>query len=224
MADPSHSDSLLCFRQSLAANQIPVLTSSDDIADAESNLALATHVHFPLQDGSNQSFLLNSSTRFIAAANDTAVNLRSILWAWQKKDAPISEYFSGTSNLNVELAASAKNADSKVLQLSFVERLALITWLEGATDECENLQPLPNESAAQKAAGAASIAAGTAGGVAVVPSAASAGVAGVKTVDPRLAEIYRHERIMGDRNTVLRGIKPTVRCLLPGPAQIWVEC
>lgn len=211
MADTSQSDSLLCFRLSLSSAQIPILTSSPEIADAETNLALATHVHFPLPNGSNQSFPLNSSTRFIAAADDSAVNLRSILWAWQKKDSPISDYFSSTSNLNVELGASAKNSDSKVLQLSFVERLALISWLEGATDECENIQPLPNEAVAQKAAGAASIAAGTAGGVAVVSSAAAAGVAGVKTVDPRLAEIYRHERIMGDRNTVLRGIKPTVR-------------
>ncbi len=35
-------------------------------------------------------------------------------------------------------------------------------------------------------------------------------VRGGRTVDPRLREIYNLERRMGDRNTVLRGIKPTV--------------
>nr|6AF0_C Chain C, Cdc73 protein [Thermothelomyces thermophilus ATCC 42464] len=38
---------------------------------------------------------------------------------------------------------------------------------------------------------------------------AASGRAGRGTLDPRLAQIYSGERRMGDRNTALRGIKPT---------------
>ena len=129
--------------------------------------------------------------------------------------------------------------------LVFVERLDLITWLEGASEESEYIKPL--EGAAGDAAAAASVAAaaaaasattasvsatvtrsaedsanvasGAAGGVATVSSAggakagAATGVSGSgvgKTVDVRLLEIYNGERKLGDRNSVLRGIKATV--------------
>ena len=51
------------------------------------------------------------------------------------------------------------------------------------------------------------VASGAAGGVTTVPAV---GGRVAKTIDPRLQEIYNGERRMGDRNTVLRGIKPTV--------------
>ena len=111
----------------------------------------------------------------------------------------------------------------KLRNLVFVERIELIAWLEGASDEeggSEFITPLRSDrldsgDVATKAADAASGAAG-AGGPAVVGSAGAATVAGgrpVKVIDARLQEIYNGERKMGDRNTVLRGIKPTVRKL-----------
>lgn len=57
------------------------------------------------------------------------------------------------------------------------------------------------------AAASAQVAAGIKGGIAPVTSA---GGRQGKSIDPRLAEIYNGERRMGDRNSVLRGIKPTV--------------
>lgn len=96
--------------------------------------------------------------------------------------------------------------------LAFVERLDLITWLEGASEESEYIKPLAEDTSA--AASASKVAAGTKGGIAPVTSAAS-GVRSAKTIDPRLAEIYNGERRMGDRNSVLRGIKPTVRHTIP---------
>lgn len=206
--DPSLSDPLLSLKRAISTSQAPLITSSADRGDVEDNLALATHLTFSFPNDENHAFLLNATTRF--TSSDHVVDLRSILWAWQKKDAQLAEYISSTAHLNDELAASSKNSGAKVTQLSFVERLALISWLEGATDECEYIKPLANEAAAQQAGAAADVAAGAAGGVAVVPSATGAKVGGAKTVDPRLAEIYRGERKMGDRNTVLRGIKPTV--------------
>jgi parafibromin len=82
----------------------------------------------------------------------------------------------------------------------------LITWLEGASEESEYIKPLASD--ASSAATSAQVASGAVGGIAPVTSGA-AGRQG-KTIDPRLAEIYNGERRMGDRNSVLRGIKPTV--------------
>ena len=204
------SDSLICLKRTISLNQVPVLTASADITDPETNLALATHVFFSFPNNESHAFLLTADTRF--TSSDNPVDLRSIIWAWQKKDAPIAEYISSTAHLNDELAASPKNSNAKVIQLSFVERLALISWLEGATDECEYIKPLASEAAAQQAGAAADIAAGAAGGAAAVSTAPGTKAPGVKTVDPRLAKIYQGERRMGDRNTILRGVKPTVSC------------
>ena len=90
--------------------------------------------------------------------------------------------------------------------LVFVERLDLITWLEGASDESEYIKGLDSDSSAAKSA---QVASGAAGGVSTVPSGA-AGARPGKQIDPRLQEIYNLERKMGDRNSILRGIKPTV--------------
>jgi len=64
------------------------------------------------------------------------------------------------------------------------------------------------ESDTSSAAASAQVASGATGGIAPVTSGA-VGRQG-KNIDPRLAEIYNGERRMGDRNSVLRGIKPTV--------------
>jgi hypothetical protein len=90
-----------------------------------------------------------------------------------------------------------------VQNLAFVERLDLITWLEGASEESEYIKPLTSSTA-----GSAQAAAGIAGGVA--PTTSGAAGRQSKPTDPRLQEIYSGERSMGDRNSVLRGIKPTV--------------
>jgi len=97
-----------------------------------------------------------------------------------------------------------------VQNLAFVERLDLITWLEGASEESEYIRPLAPE--AVSASKSAQVASGQVGGIAPVTSGAGARI---RTVDPRLQEIYNGERRMGDRNSILRGIKPTVRAPPP---------
>ena len=94
--------------------------------------------------------------------------------------------------------------------LVFVERLDLITWLEGASDTSEFIKPLESDSTAVQAAGSAQIASGAAGGASALHSGVGVAGAGRAALDPRLQEIYNNERRMGDRNSVLRGIKPTV--------------
>ena len=211
----SLSDGLLLFRNSIAASTLPLLTTSADVHQAESDqtdsLALATHLYFsvPLP----QCLPLSAPTRFTSTTPDTAaVDLRSIYFAWIKKDVPVNEYIALAQELDGQLPEG-----HGIRNLVFVERLDLITWLEGASDESEYIKPLegPDVVGADAAAKAADVAGGA--GVPTVPGAGlgvvqQIGVGGrpVKIIDARLQEIYNGERPMGDRNSVLRGVKPTV--------------
>ena len=199
-------DPLSSLRQSIAADNppIPTTSSTDPTADSRTdNLAAATHLHFT---GPDAHFIpLESPTRFLSS--DTPVDLRSIFFAWQKKDVNIPDYIASAQALSEELVASEGGQGKKVQNLVFVERLDLITWLEGASDESEYIKPIEGDILA--AAKSAQVASGQTGGVSTVPSGAA--TRGGKQIDPRLQEIYNLERRMGDRNSVLRGIKPTVR-------------
>jgi len=198
-------DPLLFLRQAITSNNSPIpTTSSEPATKAEPNLASATHLQFN-HDG-HQVFSFITPTRFESSAKP--VDLRSIYFAWLKKDVAIPEYIASTQRLNEELTSDG-GAGGNVQNLVFAEKLDLITWLESASDESEYIKPLGGEEAAAQASGAADVAAGTAGGVATVPSSAAGARVG-KAMDPRLREIYNGERRMGDRNSVLRGIKPTV--------------
>lgn len=198
-------DPLVSLRRSIASNKPPIPTSSPNPtlqSDAIENLAIATHLQF--NDPDHVSFSLNTPTRFISAGHP--VDLRSIYFAWQNKDVAIPDYIASAQQLNEELAG-ADGAGAKVQNLVFVERLDLITWLEGASQESEYIKALESDVAAARSAQVASWAAG---GVSTVPSSAAGARMG-KVIDPRLQEIYNGERRMGDRNSILRGIKPTVR-------------
>ena len=211
----SIDDSLLLFRNAIAASSLPLLTTTNDVETAEHNqtdsLDLATHLYFssPLP----QCLPLGGPTRFISTTPDTAaVDLRSIYFAWIKKDVPVNEYIALAQELDGRLPEG-----QRIRNLVFVERLDLITWVEGASDESEYIRPLEGLGAgnADAAARAADVAGGA--GVPPIPGAGigvvqQTGVGGrpVKVIDARLQEIYNGERLMGDRNSVLRGIKPTV--------------
>ena len=224
--DPSLQDPLLSLRRAIAAGNLPTPTTSSDLSDqnATDDLAKATHLYF--QNPLPQTISLNTPTRFVSSSSDSAVDLRSIFFAWQKKDVAIPEYIASAQELNESLKQKERREgeeEEKVQNLVFVERLDLLTWLEGASDESEYIKPLEGAAAAAAAASAAAqaqasanIASGAAGGVSTVPSGAPGGPAQTqqgkapKVIDPRLQEIYNGERKMGDRNSVLRGIKPTV--------------
>lgn len=202
----SSYDPLISLRLSIASNAPPTPTTSPDppsLSTTTSNLSSATHLHFTLPEP--HSFPLDAPTRFISS--DNPVDLRSIYFAWQKKDVEIRDYIASAQQLNDELGgADGAGAASKVQNLVFVERLDLITWLEGASDESEYIKGLETDGSAAKPA---QLASGAVGGVSAVPSGA-AGARPGRHIDPRLQEIYNLERKMGDRNSILRGIKPTV--------------
>ena len=205
-------DPLSSLRHAIASNDPPVPTSSASESNIEriDDLALATHLHFTTPE--THFIPLDTPTRFISSNNP--VDLRSIFFAWQKKDVNIPDYIASAQALSDELAAKEGGEGRKVQNLVFVERLDLITWLEGASDESEYIKPIEGDNLA--AAKSAQVASGQVGGVSTVPSGAA--TRGGKPIDPRLQEIYNLERRMGDRNSVLRGIKPTVRTPFPPSA------
>jgi parafibromin len=193
-------DPLLLLRQSIANDSPCIPSTTEDAASGEVSLATATFLHFPR---SQVSVPLTAPTRFISSSKP--VDLRSIYFAWLKRETAIPEYNAEALALNTELGGEG-GAGGEVQNLAFVERLDLITWLEGASEESEHIKPLAAD--ASRAAASAEAVSGAAG-LAPVPSGAAGRQA--KALDPRLAEIYNGERRMGDRNSVLRGIKPTVR-------------
>lgn len=263
MTDPTLQDPLLALRRAIAAGTLPTPTTSPDATEeaqaqhATDDLSRATHLYFTQPVA--QTLPLTAATRFVSASTgETPVDLRSIFFAWQKKDVAIPEYIASAQELNEALRGNqpaVQGGDGEggggegpvqVQNLVFVERLDLITWLEGASDDSEYIKPLEGAAAAAAAAAAeamaaadsaqqanaqaqaqasANIASGAVGGVSSVPASGAGGAQGQgqaaatggaqggrapKPVDPRLQEIYNGERKMGDRNSVLRGIKPTV--------------
>ncbi|KAF4126536.1 hypothetical protein GMORB2_0272 [Geosmithia morbida] len=203
MAD---NDALMLLRQSIAAGKPIVPSASDDpSASSEVDLAQATHLSFP---ESKVSLPVTTSTRFMS--NDQSIDLRSIYFAWLNRERAIPEYNAAATALNESLGA----AGAAVQNLGFIERLDLITWLEGASEESEYIRPAAEEGGAAGKGGAAAAATSAA-----EPSKSSATAAtkttgaqarsGKGTMDPRLASVYSGERKMGDRNTVLRGVRPT---------------
>ncbi|KAH8681174.1 RNA pol II accessory factor, Cdc73 family-domain-containing protein [Xylariales sp. PMI_506] len=189
-------DPLLLLRQSIASGSPVIPTASDDASAQEVGLAKATHLTFTTP--SRISLPITAPTRFVT--NDTPVDLRSIYFLWLKREVSIPEYNASASQLDDELAGG------KVHKLAYLERLDLVAWLEGASEESEYIKPLTSD----KDASASSTAAALASKDAAAPApGATTGRSGKGTLDPRLAVIYNSERKMGDRNTALRGIKPT---------------
>ncbi|PGH31256.1 hypothetical protein GX50_05993 [[Emmonsia] crescens] len=271
--DPHLTDPLLSLRRALtttsSSSNAPVLLTSPSPSNTTTDLTTATHLYLP---PTSQCIPLSTPTRFIsAAAGNIPIDLRSIYFAWLKRDVAIPEYIASAQGVNegIEKRRRKEGGEGgegegegevgKVLNLVFVERLDLITWLEGASEDSEYIRPLEGAgvgvggltageagaggvgagaggagAAARAAEDSAMAASGAAGGVSTVSGAgagagagvgaalgsqggagagagAGAGVGGrpVRSVDPRLQEIYNGERKMGDRNSVLRGIRPT---------------
>ncbi|KAF1983350.1 CDC73-domain-containing protein [Aulographum hederae CBS 113979] len=200
----AQADPLINLRQSIAAGKLPFLSTTADpssAAEAESNIAKAKYLIFHLNN-EHRTFPLTTPTRFVR--KDGPVDLRTILFAYREKDTTISGFVAATQTLNEELAAEEQDL---IKPLSFPEKTDLVSFLEGKSDSSEYVKPLAHEEASAQATNSAGIAAGATGGVATVPSGTLAKTE--KSVDPRLLQIYAGERKTGDRNSVLRGIRPT---------------
>lgn len=195
-------DPLSYLRQSIVNSVQPILGTSASVDTQTTDLAAATHLVFPAP--TTTAFPFDIPTRFISS--DKAINLRSILFAWQHKDETAAESITAAEGLNAAL--TERGLSGTVHNLLFVERVDLVSWLEGSTNESDFIKPLESDRIGIPLVGATE--AGANASVATTITPAAIGARQTKTVDPRLQEIFNNERRMGDRNTVLRGIKPTV--------------
>ncbi|KAF8244819.1 CDC73-domain-containing protein [Wilcoxina mikolae CBS 423.85] len=185
MASPDTPDALLLLRASVANGLSPSLSPTDslDTATELSFSPLPPLTHAPT------SIPLSTLTRFIK--DNAAVDLRSIFFAWQQRETTITEYIASAQLLGVT-------------HLGFIERLELVTFVDGGPEESDHIRPLPRGAP-----------------VAVVQQQhqqpakqqqqqqSQQLAAKVRATDPRLLEIYAGERVVTNRNVMLRGIKPT---------------
>lgn len=196
-------DALVLLRQSIAAEKPMVPVASPDSTD-EAPLSSATHLLLPHPQPT--ALPLEAPTRFTVNDFKIPVDLRSIYFAWVNRDLTILDYNAAATRLNEELAATG--SQTTVHKLTFVERVNLITWIEGG-GESEYIKPLLGEKEPGSAAAEALQTSSQ-------PAAVAARV-GKGSLDPRLQVIYAGERKMGDRNSILRGHKLTVSTLIiPG--------
>ncbi|KAK4176715.1 putative cell division control protein [Triangularia setosa] len=194
MASSTTTDPLLLFRQSIRTSSRIIPVSSSESND-EVALSQATHLVF--SDSGNRVVLpVDVQSRFMSTEGNL-IDLRSIYFAWVNRDITIPEYNAAAEKLNEELGKGG------VHKFPFVERLNLIAWLEGAGDDTEFIKPLVGgeKEGGEKVGGGF--------GEEMKKVEKRGEKAGKGMVDPRLAQIYEGERRMGDRNSVLRGIKPT---------------
>ncbi|KJZ77954.1 hypothetical protein HIM_02591 [Hirsutella minnesotensis 3608] len=173
-----------------------IFTNCNEFSSPQARLARRPHLSLSLCP--SWQLALDAPTRFVSS--ERPVDLRSIYFAWLNRELAIPEYNASATTLNDELAGGGSGA--KVQNLGFIERLDLITWLEGASEESEYIRPLAGDAVGAAAGTALEAKTGAVAGAAKAR-------AGKGTMDPRLASVYDAERRMGDRNTVLRGIKPT---------------
>ncbi|CAK7564541.1 MAG: accessory factor associated with RNA polymerase II [Sporothrix epigloea] len=192
-------DPLLFLRHAIAAGAAVVATATDAADAPETPLPQARFLQFAGAAGDSTPIPVDAPTRFLS--NGAPVDLRSIYFAWLNREVAIHEYNAAATRLNEELATVGLSAT--VHKFAFVERLDLITWLEGASEESEYIKAVGGPGAAG--------AGGAAGGAksALSASALLSRSRRGQLIDPRLAVIYSGERHTGDHNTVLRGIKPT---------------
>jgi parafibromin len=201
-------DPLSLLRTSITTEKPPIPTSTPDASvpsDVATSLAQATHLSFN-HGTEHVSTALSQSTRFISVASNKAIDLRSIYFCWQNREQSTGDYLNAISALNNEIAEGGKG--EAVTNLVFAEKLDLISWLGGESGEEESEFIKSLDDNAQTKVEARDAAATAAGGEDVeMRDAGLSDAAARKREEDRLREIYALERKMGDRNTVLRGVK-----------------
>ncbi|KAF2665809.1 CDC73-domain-containing protein [Microthyrium microscopicum] len=187
----SQTDVLVALRQTIESDgALTLSTSSEPTSDTSTSLANASHLQLKNNNDQTLIYPLTTATRFLL--NDNPVDLRSVFFAWQNKDASVPDYINSIQKLNEQLSSSGASS-GQILNLPFAERLDLNSWLSGQQDESEYVVALDD----------------TATGDALTANGGAAGAKRAKEVDLRLQEIYRGERQISDRNSILHGIKPT---------------
>lgn len=200
-------DPLALLRSSIADSTLPIPTTEDATATGDvQSLATAGYLTFN-QNDQHITIPLTQGTRFISAASgNKPIDLRSVFFCWLNRLKGTGEYITATQALNGELSALGKQ--ETVTNLVFVEKLDLVNWLSGESGEEESEFIKSLDDNLQTKTEARDAAATAAGGEDVeMRDAGISDAAARKREEERLREIYALERKMGDRNTVLRGVK-----------------
>ncbi|AJV59028.1 ADQ_G0038640.mRNA.1.CDS.1 [Saccharomyces cerevisiae] len=160
--------------------------STDDITKA-------TMVETLSSDGSTQdSFPLNEETEI--EIDGSLVQLRIIVHCWMNKDSSAADYLADCQN-------------KQLTNVSFLQRTDLINWLSGNTESSQYLKA-PGQKG--ETSDKVNIENKTlAGELSTVKSTTSASLENDSEVsDPVVVETMKHERILVDHNSALRGAKP----------------
>lgn len=214
IGSPIPVDPLNLLREAIAKDLHPVPISDPSATDPTS-LEDATHLFFNIPkpgDAFNHHAIdLTTSTRFVSQRAGAPLDLLSVYFSWTNKDTGLTEYISAVQALDAKRREKGLGGVTNVV---FTERVDLASWLSGENDESEFIKSADNTlGARQAAAGAAEIASGSAD-VHMGDGAGHTGLnASLRADEERVKAIGKLERSMGDRNTVLRGIKPTVSLL-----------
>ncbi|KAK5127810.1 hypothetical protein LTR85_004926 [Meristemomyces frigidus] len=212
--DTPPPDALSLLRSSIAANTLPIPSTAEEPstqADTDASLATASYLIFNSQSSQNGgqhiAIPLTQPTRFIStAAGNKPLDLRSVYFCYLSRDTSVGAYLAGIQALNNELKAAEK--EETVTNLVFGEKLDLLSWLAGEVGEEESEFIRSLDANKQTRAEADAAAATAEGGEDVeMRDAGLSDAAAAKAEQERLRDIYAAERKMGDRNTVLRGVK-----------------
>ncbi|KXT07653.1 hypothetical protein AC578_10221 [Pseudocercospora eumusae] len=203
-------DALSLLRRSIANNVLPIPSTGADPSKGSTDVSLAEasflifnfnspqdgHQHIPIP--------LSLPTRFISKqAGNQPLDLRSIYFAWLKKDLSVPQYLTAIGELNGELQKAGKS--ETVSNLVFTERMDLSSWLSGeiGENESEFIKSL-DDNKANRAETADALKQADED----VEMRDVGGDEGKRREEEeRLRDIYAAERRMGDHNTVLRGFK-----------------
>ncbi|KAI5807836.1 RNA pol II accessory factor, Cdc73 family-domain-containing protein, partial [Peziza echinospora] len=199
MSDQQH-EPLTLLRLAITTHTPPILSTSPQLPPSSApQIPLNQATYLIFRNPTTVPFPLTTPTRFHKkeGENPGPVDLRSIYFAWVNRDLAIPDY--------VALAQGWQGGEGGGIRgLVFVERLELVGWLEGVQEESEFIMPEPKKALSGGAAGGA----GGVGGMIGGGAAGAGGPRQPRQVDPRLLEIYGHERVVVNRNTALRGTKP----------------
>ncbi|SCU98535.1 LADA_0H13696g1_1 [Lachancea dasiensis] len=140
------------------------------------DISAASRVVLEQNDETNEPLELDQETEF--QVDGSHVPLRVVLHCWQHKDSSAADYLADCQTRNIT-------------NISFLQRMDLIAWLSGESDNSKFVNTAEKQLAAK------------------VTAQMSGEASSSANEDPLLLEALSHEKVLLDHNSSLRGSKPT---------------
>jgi parafibromin len=175
------SDPLVMLRSAIAAQILPrMVIGTESSEEPTDDIVKATSLVFPAIPGISGTEIvtaLDMPTRFQLKDPERYIDVRTVYNCWLTRDLGVTDYITISD-------------ERGILNLKFLDRTDLLTWLEGASTESNNIVDEKSSSVAKTVVGS-------------VPS----GKPRKREIDPELQQIYSQERSLIDHNRALRGNK-----------------